>query len=302
MKKNLIGLFENLFLSNLIARSASQIKKGIVLFFFISFGFSIGTQAQFLKKMAKKLENKLEPGSADQVAIQRKPYVYTVQSGALNIPSSAANYNWFKKGSVLYYKNINADPTKSSQTELTVKNVYSINNTVISEIEIKTSSNNVHVDDGADYLVFKCSPDSIYIDFTSELKRSLLKSNPALSQNELANTGFMAVPVNMVIGQSLADVSFSGESGLNDGIVLSTSLTNRKVEGKEKITTPAGAFDCIKISATRTSTVTKSGVAKPVETTKEAIWLTPKVGLLKKEMYDKTGKITNVEYLTSFKK
>lgn len=303
MKNYIIHFTQHCFLSKMKTAPSLQVKKVITLFLFALFGFSICTQAQFFKKMAKKIENKLEPGSINDTAVVAKPYNYTIQSTPLKIPASAADYMWFKKGSKFYYKTINTDPSKSSQSEFTVKNVYNQDNMVVSEMEIRTSINNMFVNDGADYMKFKCSEDSIYIDFSAELKKALLKMNPALSVNQLAETGFLSVPVKMVEGQALPDVSFSRESGLNEGEMLSTSLTKRKIEGKEKITTPAGTFDCVKITGTRNSSTTKQGVTKPsFETTIESIWLAPKVGIVKQESYSTKGKLIAIEYLTLFKK
>ena len=303
MKNTTFSSYHYQILIGKSAKSFIPFKKVIFLFILSLFGFSICTQAQFLKKMAKKIENKLEPGSINDTVVKAKPYTYTIQTTPVQIPESAADYMWFKKGTKFYYKSINTDPTKSAQSEFTVKNVYNQDNMVISDIEIKTSTNNMFVNDGADYVKFKCSQDSIYIDFSTELKKALLKMNPALSVNDLAESGFLSVPVKMVEGQALPDVSFSRESGLNDGVMLATSLTKRKIEGKEKITTPAGTFDCVKITGTRNSSVTKQGVTKPsFETTIESIWLTPKIGLVKQESYSTKGKLIAIEYLTLFKK
>lgn len=302
MKNKFNNFFQNTFLSKMKARHFFPVQKRMIFLLFAFFGFSFGAHAQFLKKMAKKIEKKLEPNSSTNDSVTTNVYTYTLQSGTLKIPAAATNYNWFKKGSIFNYKFVNTEPASSFESQQTVRNVYNLDNMIVSEIEIKSSYDNLFVNDGADYLKFKCSDDSIFLDFTTELKKALLKMNPALSLNELADTGFMALPVNMVDGQSLPDVNFSKESGLNDGVVLSTSLTNRKIERKEQLTMPAGKFDCIKISGTRNNTITKEGVTKPSSATAiEYIWLSPKVGIVKQESYSTKGKLNAIQYLTSFK-
>jgi hypothetical protein len=268
------------------------------LLFFSMIGFSYSAHAQFFKKAGKNIDKKSGVNST-----KANSFSYTEQSEPLKIPTSASNYNWFTMGAKFYYKSITLEPSNSFQSELTVKNLYNEGNLIVSELEIKTSLNNVFVAKGSEYIKFKSSGDSIYLDFTTALKKSLLKLNPALSLNKLADTGFMSIPVKMVEGQVLPDVNFSQESGLDDEVILSTSLTNRKIERPEKITTPAGIFDCVKISGTRNNLITTKGVTKPSSaTTIETIWLAPEVGIVKEEATSTKKKLNNIQYLTSFKK
>ena len=303
MEHKTFTIFKKVLILPILRSHLSLINKVSILLLFSLFGFSFCAQAQFLKKMAKKIENKLEPNSNTQSEVATKPYVYSSQSTAVMVPGNAGQYMWFTKGAQLNYKTIIAEPSQTSQIQMTVKNLYNENDMAVSEMEIKTSSNNVHIDDGAHYMKYKCSQDSMYIDYTFGLKKSLLKMNPALSLNDLADNGFMSFPLQLNQGQLLPDVDFVIASGLDDGLNYSTSLTSRKVEGKEKITTPAGVFDCVKITGTRNNSTTKSGITKPTTAaTTEYIWLAPKVGVVKQESYSKTGKLLSVQYLSLLKK
>ena len=75
---------------------------------------------------------------------------------------------------------------------------------------------------------------------------------------------------------------------------MSVETTDRKVIGKETITTPAGSFNCFVITST---TDMKMGMSQR-STSKQ--WITEKVGTVKSENYDKNGKISGSSLLTKF--
>lgn len=57
-------------------------------------------------------------------------------------------------------------------------------------------------------------------------------------------------PASLSVGQKLPDGSFHGEGATGPmSVTMDAEFTNRKVEGKEQITVPAGSFDTFKISS-----------------------------------------------------
>ena len=65
-----------------------------------------------------------------------------------------------------------------------------------------------------------------------------------------------------------------------------------KISGKEKLTTPAGTFDCFIMEETVT---TKAMMQKEVE--KTVSWYAYGVGLVKESTYDKKGKLVSTTLL-----
>ena len=65
-----------------------------------------------------------------------------------------------------------------------------------------------------------------------------------------ASNVFLEYPASMKEGDSLKDgifnMDFKGNGGING--TVSVALTERKVVGKESMTTPAGTWDCFKIT------------------------------------------------------
>ena len=107
----------------------------------------------------------------------------------------------------------------------------------------------------------------------------------------------LVYPANLTAGQTLEDghikmnVMTNGMTMMN----MVVEITNRKVVGREEITTPAGTFDCYKISYDiTTKTVFKVSV-------KVEEWMAKEVGVVKTVNYDKSGKMEGYSELTKFK-
>lgn len=77
-------------------------------------------------------------------------------------------------------------------------------------------------------------------------------------------------------------------------VTMTVKGTERKISGKEKLTTPAGTFDCFIMEETVT---TKAMMQKEVE--KTVSWYAYGVGLVKENTYDKKGKLVSTTLLNS---
>jgi hypothetical protein len=104
-------------------------------------------------------------------------------------------------------------------------------------------------------------------------------------------------PANLSAGQTLKDGSLTikvtspGMSMLN----MVVKIYDRKVEAQESITTPAGTFECYKITSTIETKTMFSMIVKSTE------WVALKVGSVRSETYDKNGKLMGYSVLTSMK-
>ncbi len=115
----------------------------------------------------------------------------------------------------------------------------------------------------------------------------------------------LEMPSNLSVGSSLKDANFvvtmkSDNPALSAvmGGGTETSVFNRKVVGKETISTPAGSFECYKISYD-TKIVTKIMGMKKEFNTSSIEWLSEGAGLVKVENYDKKGKLEGYMELTA---
>jgi len=107
---------------------------------------------------------------------------------------------------------------------------------------------------------------------------------------------YLEYPANMNVGDQLKDGQFNMDyesaSGLKSSIEI--SITERKVEGKESVSTPAGTWECFKISAKNKIHSKIQGIGFPI-TMNVTEWFAPGFGVVKTE--SKTGKteITSIK-------
>lgn len=78
-------------------------------------------------------------------------------------------------------------------------------------------------------------------------------------------------------------------------MTITVNIINRKVEGTEEITTPAGTFSCVKISY---DVVVKS-IMKI--SSKVIDWYAKDVGVVRSENYRSNGKLTGYSIMTDLK-
>lgn len=100
-------------------------------------------------------------------------------------------------------------------------------------------------------------------------------------------------PARLEPGMTLPDAELLAEPA-SGGMALfrmTINLKNRKVEGKESVTTPVGAYDCYKITYDANM---KMGIGVNYQATE---WFAPGVGVVKTETY-RNGKLAGSTLLT----
>lgn len=105
------------------------------------------------------------------------------------------------------------------------------------------------------------------------------------------------MPANLAVGQTLKDgtITMTMKNTAVQMMNMRITVKNRKVEAIETITTPAGTFECYKISYNVESKMMFTMESKGVE------WIAKDVGMIKSESHDKNGKLTGSTVLTSLK-
>lgn len=108
-------------------------------------------------------------------------------------------------------------------------------------------------------------------------------------------TSFLEYPPGMKEGDALKDASFSMDFKSTSGIGghVSIDMTNRKVAGKESATTPAGTWDCYKITY-HSKMVFKMGIGIPMNADVTE-WYAPGFGVVKTESTAGNTEITSIK-------
>ena len=109
----------------------------------------------------------------------------------------------------------------------------------------------------------------------------------------------MAIPSTLKAGQKLDDASITMKVSSNGMAIMTihVKVTDRKVEKMESVTTEAGTYNSALLTY---KTSMKMGFMNTESTVKE--WLSPEVGLVKSESYDKNGKLMGSRILSEFSK
>ena len=140
-----------------------------------------------------------------------------------------------------------------------------------------------------------CTDKGVSIDFKSLAAPGIMEQYKDM---EIDITGSdLILPNNLSVGQTLPDAEMMMNVKVTPiNLKMNFNISNRKVEGSEKITTSAGIFDCIIISYDHESKmgIKISGRAKQ--------WLAEGVGLVKQDSYNKKGKLMGTSILTAFQK
>lgn len=105
------------------------------------------------------------------------------------------------------------------------------------------------------------------------------------------------LPSNLDVGQSLKDVTYTIKMTMGTLTLMNRTflVKDRKVESRESVKTPAGTFDCYKVTFTTTDDKGRNSV-------KSAVWYAKDSGLVKSENYSDGGKLTNRQVLVKLSK
>lgn len=148
-------------------------------------------------------------------------------------------------------------------------------------------------------LQFKCENGTVFIDMRNFISEEQLK---AFSNYEMKiESENLEIPASLSAGQALKDgkIMITTEDSPIP-MKMTVTITDRKVDSRESITTPAGTFDSFKISS-KMKLQNQMGVTMNTEfSTVE--WIAPKVGVVKSESYNKNGKMNGYTVLSKREK
>ncbi len=110
-----------------------------------------------------------------------------------------------------------------------------------------------------------------------------------------AESVYLEYPSSMKAGDNLDDGNFSMEmdmSGMKQHVTM--TITERKVEAKESITTTAGTWECFKISYKGKITIRTMGMGIPVNMSGTE-WFAPGFGIVKTQSNHGGTEITAIK-------
>lgn len=145
------------------------------------------------------------------------------------------------------------------------------------------------------YLEVACKAGVFYFDMRGYINQQMVSAYEDMEV--VIETDNLELPGKLNIGDALKD-GFLTMDISNSGVKIMTmkiSITDRKVETKESVTTKAGTFDCYKISSIVT---TRTPVKMDIST---AEWYSIGTGIIKSESFSGSGKFIGRSELTDLK-
>ncbi|MGE5382531.1 MAG: hypothetical protein ACM3PX_03795 [Omnitrophica WOR_2 bacterium] len=161
-------------------------------------------------------------------------------------------------------------------------------------LEIKVQSEQLDKKEkslGTQDLTMRCEDGVFYMDMKNFFNQSAAtgQSNTEAS----IDATDLLFPANLKVGETLPDGKMTIGMGM---ISMGVSIYNRKVLAIENVTTPAGTFECYKLSY-------DIDLKIPVKISNSAIqWVAKNVGAVRTETYNKKGKMLGYSELSAFHK
>lgn len=144
----------------------------------------------------------------------------------------------------------------------------------------------------------KCQDGKYYLNLEGMFSQ-LTSQYEAQGMEVSVENGISVVPNNLSVNDQLEDATMSMKmSSTAMNMEFDITISERTVTGEEKITTPAGTFDCMILSQ---KTTTKMGDMMTI-TTSSKEWISKGTGTVRSENYDKNGKLEGYTLLTKFSK
>ncbi len=203
----------------------------------------------------------------------------------------------FQEGAVLEYQHYDKKDKPEGVSYMEIENLESTSEGGV-EARVKsrfTDKKGKEAYEGS-YTV-KCAGNTLYMDMSKMMPSQMLESMGDMEAT-MESEGLI-IPSSLEVGQTLPDAEMTinvGGGGLGNLMNMNFSITNRKVEGRETVATPAGEFDCHKITY---DTHMKMMMNK---TFQSAEWYAEGVGVVKSATYDKKGNLDTYMVLNKFEK
>lgn len=101
----------------------------------------------------------------------------------------------------------------------------------------------------------------------------------------------MDLPSELSVGETLKDVTYTVKMAMGTMTLMNRTfyITDRKVESQESVTTPAGTFDCYKLTFVTSDEKGRN--------TTSAVWYAKDAGMIKSENYKDDGKLISRQVL-----
>lgn len=236
-----------------------------------------------------------------------EPVAARPDQAVMLLGNNCNDFSWFKKGAELGYESRNAKGNLEGAIDMKVIDLRNEGTKTIAQIEATLSSPSF------ENLIYPmnyiCDGEMLYMDIASMMK-AMMEKNPEMNNKAVQDVfnkmeidfsnGFASFPKTMYPGMKLDELDFSFKTQVGSSeMAFKTTVSDRQVVSKEKVTTPAGTFDCLKIRSIIHTSLNVMGMNQNMPETIEYLWIAPRVGMVKQESH--VGKEINSMQLKVYK-
>lgn len=219
---------------------------------------------------------------------------FIIISGYFTLAQQCKFYYPKTEGAKLEYTSYDGKDKMTGSSIQVVKNLNEQANAISALVQVQMFDKKGK-DLGTKEYEVKCENGVYSVDMKSFMDPATMEAYEEMEVK--VNSNNLEIPSNLAVGDVLNDGKLE-ITVFSEGmriLGITTDITQRKVEGKEQITTDAGTFDCFKITYTIT---TKTMFSVRVEATD---WIAENVGTVKSETYSR-GKSMGYSLLTGIEK
>ncbi len=158
-------------------------------------------------------------------------------------------YDYFKKGLKLEYTSYDAKGKVESVNTQEVLDVTVDADTVIALVQSNIAGKKGEQEFAGTFPI-KCHQGILYFDMQSMIPPQQGAGSEGTDMSLEIKSTDMIFPADMQVGMALPDCDMEMKMSMGSIAIMNTKyhIKNRKVEGRETVTTSAGVFDCLKIS------------------------------------------------------
>lgn len=210
--------------------------------------------------------------------------------------SACSKYYPLEEGASFQYANYNGKGKLEGKVDYTVTEVSNSGDITSATMNMKYQDHKGKEIMASDY-GFSCEGEVVRIDFQSLMNQQMMKQFAAV-EVEVTGTD-IELPNDLSVGQELADASVNVAADMG-GMTMNINVEtiNRKVEKMEKVSTPAGDFDCVVIYSENKTKMSMMGN----KIFPSRVWLAEGIGMVKQESFNQKGKLTTSTVLTQLSK
>jgi hypothetical protein len=194
------------------------------------------------------------------------------------------------------YQNFNRRDKLEGTQDIMIKKISSTANETEALISAKYYDNRERFQHEGEYTII-CKGNELIIDMQSMMDPNMMEGYKDMEVIMKSNN--LSLPSKLNVGDQLPDANMDMQVS-SSGMTISDIkliIRNRKVEGIENITTPAGTYECFKISYENFMETRTMGI--PIKMTTKAVeYYAPGVGNVRSEYYDSKDRLQSYTVLS----